>query len=492
VTIAEQMKALDQGRQEQLAVLLDLRKLTIDQNRQVLKRFDSIDRQLADLRQHNSLHPEGAFQPLPGTEDWYSKAERTKDSKGKIALYTEAINHNQNLAHAYFGRGLVYFNLKDFNSAYFDFDRTVRLDPSFASAYTNRGASSDNLGRTDAAIADYKTSMQLDAGIVQNYDNLKQIYLARKNYAEVYALAKLRLQHGKPDDAVVYGQAAWYALFNRDFRNAIAYSQEGLRIDPGARWISTNLAHGYLFTGQFETAKSIYLKYSGIKLSDLYWDEVVLNDFQELQAAGLTHPRMNDLRASLYGNLSYYLLFERRFQQAAKYARAGLESDPSASWINANLAHSLLFTNQTRQASEIYDRYLGEQILGKRWEESVLEDFDALRVGGITNAKMDEVSARMFTSLSWELLLNREYQSCITAANNSIKLEPADLMPYTNLAHCYLLTGRYEAAKDIYVKNKGQYVGNKSWEAVINEDFNELRKRGIYHPDMERVRAALR
>src|SRR6185436_12579817 len=187
----------------------------------------------------------------------------------------------------------------------------------------------------------------------------------------------------------------------RDFQNAMAYTKKALALSPEDKSITTNLAHGYLFTGQFDKAEDIYLKYTGIKIGKLYWEEVILNDFRDLEAAGVSHPRLDDLRVSLYGNLSYGLLFERRFQESAQYARMGLALDPGAIWIKSNLAHSLLLSNQVSQASSIYDGYAGRTVLGKRWEQIILEDFDALKAGGITNANMDAVSTRMRASMQF-------------------------------------------------------------------------------------------
>ena len=166
-------------------------------------------------------------------------------------------------------------------------------------------------------------------------------------------------------------------------------------------------------------------------MSNSYWEEVILKDFEDLQSAGIVHRRMKDLRVSMYGNLSYHLLFERRFREATNYAQKGLELDPDALWINTNLAHSYLFTNQLDKASHIYHQHGGKLVQGEYWEQVVLNDFDAFKKSGITAANMDDMSAEMYASLSWQLLLVKQYRPCIDAASNSIKLKPRYLIPYT-------------------------------------------------------------
>jgi hypothetical protein len=65
--------------------------------------------------------------------------------------------------------------------------------------------------------------------------------------------------------------------------------------------IKGNLAHGYLFDNQFDKAKAIYLENKDAKLGDdeRTFSQAVLNDFKELQDAGITHPDMDKIKALL-------------------------------------------------------------------------------------------------------------------------------------------------------------------------------------------------
>ena len=58
--------------------------------------------------------------------------------------------------------------------------------------------------------------------------------------------------------------------------------------------------------------------------------------------------------ASSYGKLSWWYLLNKEFERGNNAAKKGLELDPSQKWIKANLAHSLLLTNQILAAKEIY------------------------------------------------------------------------------------------------------------------------------------------
>ncbi len=64
--------------------------------------------------------------------------------------------------------------------------------------------------------------------------------------------------------------------------------------------IKGNLAHGYLFDNQFEKAKALYLENKDAKLHDgRAFNQAVLDDFKELQEAGITHPDMQKIKALL-------------------------------------------------------------------------------------------------------------------------------------------------------------------------------------------------
>jgi tetratricopeptide (TPR) repeat protein len=90
-----------------------------------------------------------------------------------------------------------------------------------------------------------------------------------------------------------YLDLAWYQLFNRKPRESIAASLKALEFSPDyAVMIKTNLAHGYLLDNQFDKAKAIYLENKDAKLPDdeRTLSQAVLDDFKELQDAGITIP----------------------------------------------------------------------------------------------------------------------------------------------------------------------------------------------------------
>jgi tetratricopeptide (TPR) repeat protein len=99
-----------------------------------------------------------------------------------------------------------------------------------------------------------------------------------------------------------YLSLAWYHLFDRNPREAIAASLKALDLSPrNAAMIKVALAHSYLFDNQFDKAKAIYLENKNAKLRDdeRTFSQAVLDDFKELQDAGVTHPDTEKIKALL-------------------------------------------------------------------------------------------------------------------------------------------------------------------------------------------------
>ena len=101
-----------------------------------------------------------------------------------------------------------------------------------------------------------------------------------------------------PKNGEYYSDLGWYQLFNRKPRESIAASLKALELSPDdAVLIKGNLAHGYLCDNQFDEAKAIYLENKDAKLNDeRSFSQAVLDDFKELQDAGITHPDMEKIK----------------------------------------------------------------------------------------------------------------------------------------------------------------------------------------------------
>ncbi|TXI18877.1 MAG: ATP-binding protein [Nitrosomonas sp.] len=130
---------------------------------------------------------------------------------------------------------------------------------------------------------------------------------ALKNYQESLAIRQKLAAHDpsnmgwQKDLAGTYLNVAWHQLLNQQPEKAIEASQYGLAIKTNERMeatLHTNLAHGYLFTGQFDKAEAIYLRYRDKTVSDgRSFKQAVLDDFKEFRQRGIDHPDMSRIEA---------------------------------------------------------------------------------------------------------------------------------------------------------------------------------------------------
>ena len=112
------------------------------------------------------------------------------------------------------------------------------------------------------------------------------------------------------------------------------------------------------------------------------------------------------------------------------------------------------------------------------------------------NKKMDDISlSGTYVSLSWYLVLTRQYKKAISVANEALQIDKDDHTAQTNLAHSYLMTNQFDKAKNIYLTNHKNNImldNNKSWTEICLEDFEIMKKEGINHPDMIKIEALMK
>lgn len=104
--------------------------------------------------------------------------------------------------------------------------------------------------------------------------------------------------------ATVYGNLSWYQLEARQFHSAIHSARKGIEMNPAKKWINTNLALGYVLTGQFSKARPIYMRlkdqiYDGEGNKERTFRQVFLQHLDDLKSQGISHPDLKKVREML-------------------------------------------------------------------------------------------------------------------------------------------------------------------------------------------------
>src|SRR5437867_3908175 len=208
-------------------------------------------------------------------------------------------------AASYYNRGNANYQKGNFSAAIADYTRAIEANPKYNKACYKRGVAKDAEGDRDGAIADYTRAIELDPKYADAYRQRADVWAKSYQYESAIKDIQQAIELA-PKKGDYYLDLGWYQLFNRKPREAIAASLKALKLSPDkAAMIKTNLAHGYLFDNQFDKAKAIYLENNDAKLRDdeRTFRQVVLDDFKELEEAGITLPDMEKVKALL--NIRY-------------------------------------------------------------------------------------------------------------------------------------------------------------------------------------------
>ena len=84
------------------------------------------------------------------------------DVKRAVADYNKSMRIDPTYPAAYSNRGNVWFHKGEFDRAIADYNQAIKLNPKYAVAYANRGSALGSKGELDRAIADFDQAIQLD------------------------------------------------------------------------------------------------------------------------------------------------------------------------------------------------------------------------------------------------------------------------------------------------------------------------------------------
>jgi tetratricopeptide (TPR) repeat protein/CHAT domain-containing protein len=460
------------------------------------------DRAIADYDRAIEIDPK---QPLA-----YLYRGRAYAAKGEldraIADYNKAIEIDPKNVLAYLNRGWAFKTKGEYDPAIADYDRALEIDPNNVWAYTNRGYAYEAKGDYDRARADYNRAVKhrqtqnLKPTAPTKFDPFdKQIeaLFHQGKYAD--ALSRQRTlvadieksendSTGNPgagtSDAL--GQLAWFALFTKDFDEALVATERALALAPDHFWIETNHAHALLFSGHLDEARALYLAHKGKQLrrNDYRtWEEVIAGDFEALQRAGLNHAAFNEIIAALgiNGDVSSVDLktLKKQIQQlyqadkyaealpiAEKYATAtkkryGKEHTAYASAIDW-LARLLDDTNQLAEAEPLYRRALSiyEQSFGPD-HPAVVTDLNNLALLLKKTNRLKEAESLYNHALAiGEKALGPDHREVAISLHN--------------LARLYQDQGRYAAAEPLFKRTIGISERALGAEQDVGQNLDDL------------------
>ncbi|HMI77880.1 MAG TPA: serine hydrolase, partial [Ferruginibacter sp.] len=91
----------------------------------------------------------------------------------------------------------------------------------------------------------------------------------------------------------------WHFLETKNYDKAIRYLSTGLIKEPSGAWLAKNLAHAYLFKGDFNKAMELYRQYIKSAKTDNEWSKTLKYDFEHFRKLGIDPSLIQKARENL-------------------------------------------------------------------------------------------------------------------------------------------------------------------------------------------------
>ena len=149
--------------------ITDFRDDNMDLNSLSLNIETSKRRQVAS----SSSNPYTQQNPMEHPQQIINDTKRGYELDLVMRDYETVIKLNPDFVYAYFNRGNIYCQQKDYRMALADYNEAIKRNPDFAEAYFNRGLTRLYLGDTNRGIEDLSKAGEL--GIVNAYSIIKKM-----------------------------------------------------------------------------------------------------------------------------------------------------------------------------------------------------------------------------------------------------------------------------------------------------------------------------
>ncbi|PLZ98883.1 hypothetical protein CEN45_07490 [Fischerella thermalis CCMEE 5198] len=159
------------------------------------------------------------------------KSARQGDYIQAIALLSQLIKRHPQNAIDYNNRGLIYFQCRESQKAFCDYNTALQLNPKLASAYNNRANYYAAHGELIAAIADYDQALDLNPSYVRAWLNRGITLRDLGQYEEAIDNFEVALLFGQLEGRILAERGRTYHLWG-DWNCAIADYRRALLLLP--------------------------------------------------------------------------------------------------------------------------------------------------------------------------------------------------------------------------------------------------------------------
>jgi tetratricopeptide (TPR) repeat protein len=161
-----------------------------------------------------------------------------------VAEWSKAIELDPRDAGAWYNRGVVHENLKQWDKALADYTRAIELEPKFAWAWNGRGAAHAALEQYDEAIADHSKAIELNAKEARSWWQRGSTYASRRQWDEALADCTQAIKLD-PNYAFAWYGRGWVYENLKQWDKALADHTKAIQLGPNYAfaWYSRGWVH---------------------------------------------------------------------------------------------------------------------------------------------------------------------------------------------------------------------------------------------------------
>ena len=345
-----------------------------------------------------------------------NQAERGKDP--------ELARTADQVAHAYYQRGMALIDKQDYEGALNDFNMTMRINPKEPRAYLGRGATNLKKGDVKQAVADLDEAIKLAPGLAFAYFERGTAYHAVDDFQHAIA------DYGEaikldPKDPIAFINRGMALTYVDKLDQALADFDSALKLSPDN--VNAFIHRAFAFALKREFARAMADIDEAVKLAPTsataYFYRAQILGFQgETERAIADYGqsiRLDPKNARVYGNLAMLYNAIGDYPKAVADLNEAIKLRPREAvfYLNRGVAH-----------------------FGLRQYDKAITDYDEV-------LKLDSrVSAAYNNRCLSRAVLGQDLPRAIADCNEALQLRPNDPYAHDNLGIIYLKQADYAKA----------------------------------------------
>lgn len=153
------------------------------------------------------------------------------DFERAISEFDRAIKLYPSFKPAYESRAIAYFGKGDLDHAIADFNRLIELSPNYPGSYYNRGLAYFYQGKYDKAITDFSQTITLAPEYIETYFQRGHAYIRVEEYSLAIADYDTFIEQ-YPNHAVAYNNRCWSYFKMGEYEEALPDCEKSIDLEP--------------------------------------------------------------------------------------------------------------------------------------------------------------------------------------------------------------------------------------------------------------------